>query len=240
MVADAVIYHPTVSHYLKFVATTVGRDKVMRLLQYFARFYAWYLYRTNNPPSSIAPFEALKKHFGLIRKSLRLGKSVEHLKAAAQAYDAKPSALDPILRFCAIGRQLGYAGYMFSDNVHFIHATGIQTFEKSNAARWQERAYRAWFAGLTCNVVAGLYQLVRLGQRERGIDRKEGEGVVESKRVERERSAVRLQLLSDVCDLSVPVYGLGWGGGVLDDGLVGLAGVCSSAIGIWSVWQKTG
>ena len=28
MVADAVIYHPTVSHYLKFVATTVGRDKL--------------------------------------------------------------------------------------------------------------------------------------------------------------------------------------------------------------------
>ena len=210
----------------------------MRTLQYFARFYAWYLYRTNTPQAAIAPFLAIKSQFALIRKSLRLGKSVEHLKAAAQAYDAKPSALDPFLRFCAVGRQLGYAGYMSADNVHFLHASGIRKFTKENAAKWQERAYRAWATGLTCNVVAGVYQLWRLRERERGLDRKEGEGVVEGKRIERERRAVQFQLLSDVCDLSVPTYGLGWVGW-LDDGLVGIAGTVSSLVGVWSVWQKT-
>ncbi|GJD00895.1 peroxisomal biogenesis factor 11 [Colletotrichum higginsianum] len=55
MVADALIYHPSVAHYNKFVATTVGRDKVLRTLQYFARFYAWYLFRTNGSKAEIAP-----------------------------------------------------------------------------------------------------------------------------------------------------------------------------------------
>lgn len=72
MVADSLVYHPSVAHYLKFVATTVGRDKLLRTLQYFSRFYAWYLFRTNGTPGEIAPFEAIKKQFGLVRKTMRV------------------------------------------------------------------------------------------------------------------------------------------------------------------------
>jgi len=72
MVADALVYHPSITHYLKFVSTTVGRDKLLRTLQYFSRFYAWYLFRTNGTPGEIAPWEAMKKQFGLIRKAMRV------------------------------------------------------------------------------------------------------------------------------------------------------------------------
>jgi hypothetical protein len=138
MVADALIYHPTVSHYLKFVATTgtlissipshpipshahpsnappVGRDKVLRTLQYFSRFLAWYLYRTNRPASTIAPYDAVKKQFGATRKLMRVGKFVEHFRAAAVASDAK--SMDPIVKMLTVGRQLGYAAYMLADSV---------------------------------------------------------------------------------------------------------------------------
>ena len=143
MVADAVIYHPTVAHYLRFVATTggsrtlafyapsrlpnantllsaVGCDKLLRTLQYFSRFYAWYLFRTNNPARLVAPYEAIKKQFGLTRKALRLGKNVEHFKAAAIAADSKN--MDPVLRYCAVGRQLGYAMYLSLDAVTYVSA----------------------------------------------------------------------------------------------------------------------
>lgn len=93
---------------------TVGRDKVLRTLQYFSRFLAWYLYRTNRPQSSITPFDTTKKQFGLTRKLLRVGKFVEHFRAAAVASDAK--TMDPVLRVTAVGRQLGYAFYMLFDN----------------------------------------------------------------------------------------------------------------------------
>lgn len=53
----------------------------------------------------------------------------------------------------------------------------------------------------------------------------------------RERSASQLQLISDLCDLTVPYSALGWVN--FDDGIVGLAGTLSSLIGVYSQWKKT-
>ncbi|KAF2788436.1 peroxisomal biogenesis factor 11 [Melanomma pulvis-pyrius CBS 109.77] len=233
MVADALIYHPTVSHYLKFVATTVGRDKVLRTLQYFSRFLAWYLYRTNHAQSSISPFETTKKQFGLTRKLMRVGKFVEHFKAAAIASDAK--SLDPVLRYTAIGRQLGYAAYMLLDNATVLDATSIRKF--SSSQHLLREAYRAWFTGITCSIVSSIYSLYRLRERATAISEKDGEGVVEKKKVEREANAVKIQLVSDLCDITIPSAALGWA--KFDDGFVGLAGTVSSLLGVYTQWKKT-
>ncbi|KAJ5105636.1 hypothetical protein NUU61_002983 [Penicillium alfredii] len=223
MVADALVYHPALAHYLRFVATTVGRDKLLRTIQYFSRFYAWYLYRTNRPQSAIDPYNAVKKQFGTTRKILRIGKFVEHLKAAAIALDNK-SPIDPVLRYLAIGRQLGYAGYLTLDTITVVDTIGVRKL--ASAKRLQENA-----------VVAGVYTLFRLQEKEKTINRKEGEGVVEAKKIEKERAAARIQLVSDLCDLSVPAATLGIVS--LDDGLVGIGGTISSLIGVWSQWRKT-
>ncbi|KAK3945620.1 peroxisomal membrane protein PMP30B [Diplogelasinospora grovesii] len=233
MVADAVIYHPSVAHYLRFVATTVGRDKILRTLQYFARFYAWYLLRTNRPQSSITPWEQVKKQFGMVRKVMRAGKNLEHLKAAAVAADAK--TMDPVLRYAAVGRQLGYAGYLTLDMATLLDATGIR--KSPSAKRFQQEAYRFWAMGIICSIVAQTYTLHVLRQREARVDKKEGEGVVESKRIAIERAASRLQLTSDLCDLTVPVSALSWVN--FDDGIIGLAGTLSSLIGVYLQWKKT-
>lgn len=233
MVADAVIYHPSVAHYLKFVASTVGRDKLLRTLQYFSRFYAWYLYRTNGTKGEIAPFEAIKKQFGLARKLMRVGKNVEHLKAAAVAADSK--TIDPVLRYAAVGRQLGYAGYLTFDALTVLDSLGVRKWEGAKSA--QREAYRFWAMGILCSIVAQSYTLYRLREREAKVDKKEGEGVVEAKRIAIERAASQLQLLSDLCDFTVPVSALAWIG--FDDGIVGLAGTLSSLIGVYSQWKKT-
>uniref|UniRef100_L2G7H6 Peroxisomal biogenesis factor n=1 Tax=Colletotrichum fructicola (strain Nara gc5) TaxID=1213859 RepID=L2G7H6_COLFN len=201
MVADAVIYHPSVAHYLKFVATTVGRDKLLRTLQYFARFYAWYLFRTNGSKTEIAPWDAIKKQFGLTRKIMRLG----------------------------------YAGYLTFDAATVLDAAGIRKWE--GAKKLQKEAYRCWAIGLICSVIAQSYTLYRLQQREAKVDKKEGEGVVEAKRIAIERAGSRLQLLSDLCDLTVPTSALAWAN--FDDGIVGLAGTVSSLIGVYTQWKKT-
>ncbi|KAK8097973.1 Peroxisomal membrane protein PMP27 [Apiospora kogelbergensis] len=234
MVADALIYHPSVSHYLKFVATTAGRDKVLRTLQYFSRFYAWYLLRTNGTKGEIAPFDAIKKQFGLARKLMRVGKNVEHFKAAATAADAKAS-MDPVLRYAAVGRQLGYAGYLTFDAATVLDSLGVRKWQ--GAARAQREAYRFWAMGLMCSVVAQFYTLYRLREREAKVDKKEGEGVVEAKRIAIERSTSQLQLISDLCDLAIPTSALAWTS--FDDGFVGLAGTVSSLLGAYTQWKKT-
>jgi len=233
MVADTLVYHPSVAHYLKFVATTVGRDKLLRTLQYFSRFYAWYLYRTNGTPGEIAPFEAIKKQFGLARKLMRVGKNVEHLKAAAIAADSKN--LDPVLKYCAVGRQMGYAGYLTFDAITVLDAVGIR--KSPSTKRIQKEAYRFWLMGLLFSATSSLYSLYNLRQQAAKIDKKDGEGVVTSKRIEKERAAINLQLLSDLCDITVPASAIGLAN--FDDGLVGLAGTVSSLIGVYSQWKKT-
>ncbi len=55
--------------------------------------------------------------------------------------------------------------------------------------------------------------------------------------IDRQRTAANIQLISDICDLTVPSSALGYVN--LDDGIVGLAGTLSSLIGVYSVWQKT-
>lgn len=253
MVADAVIYHPAVSHYLKFVATTVGRDKTLRTIQYFSRFLAWYTLRTNHAQSTVNVFDNVKKNFGSVRKAMRLGKFVEHFKAAALAADSRD--MDPVLRFLAVGRQLGYAVYLSLDAIAYFDQSGI--WKLKEGARIQREAYRAWLAGLLCNIVAGVYTLynqkVQMKQHEESAD---VEKAVELKKLVRyadtmgerrgtawrlildsAQNAARLQLLSDVCDATVPSAATGLVN--FDEGIVGLAGTVSSLIGLTAQWEKT-
>jgi hypothetical protein len=53
----------------------------------------------------------------------------------------------------------------------------------------------------------------------------------------RERSAIKIQLVSDLCDLTIPMSVLGYAN--FDDGFVGLAGMVSSLIGLHAAWKKT-
>lgn len=132
-------------------------------------------------------------------------------------------------------------------------------FRKSaNIKTVQEQAYRAWLTGLLFNVVAGVYSLAQLRNRSSAVDEKEAESVVEKKKIQRydgplfgfllhspcangvmcrESNAAKIQLISDLCDLAVPLSGLGYV--ALDDGIVGLSGTLSSLLGIYTVWKKT-
>ena len=178
------------------------------------------MYRTNKPASSIAPYEATKKTFGATRKLMRVGKFVEHFRAAAVASDAK--TMDPVLRFTAVGRQLGYAFYMLCDN----------------APRLLREGYRAWFAGISFSIASGLYSYYNLLQHSKTItSSSDPEKVVETKKLQKELNAVKVQLISDLCDITIPSSALGWVD--LDDGIVGLAGTTSSLLGVWSQWRKT-
>ena len=53
----------------------------------------------------------------------------------------------------------------------------------------------------------------------------------------RERASTNMQLVTDVCDLTIPSSALGYAN--LDDGIVGLAGTLSSMIGLLAAWKKT-
>lgn len=76
--------------------SSVGRDKVLRFLQYLARFFSYYLLKKGYSAKTIAPWGAIKAQFGMSRKLLRVGKNVEHLREAGKLAGTKN--LDPVLR----------------------------------------------------------------------------------------------------------------------------------------------
>lgn len=167
--------------------------------------------------------------------------------------------MDPVLKYLAVGRQLGYGFYLLLDAISYFDTTGI--YKLQSGARIAKEAYRAWFVGLACNIAAGVYTLYNLQviakkQQSAGGD---AEKKVEQKTLERyvllmngrrdvvgwladsvdyrEKAATQLQLLSDVCDITVPSSAIGMVD--LDDGVVGLAGTVSSLIGLTAAWAKT-
>lgn len=187
---------------------------------------------------------------------MRVGKFLEHFKAASLAFDNK-SPVDPVLRYLAVGRQLGYASYLILDAITVVDIVGYRKI--ASVKRLSENAARSWMVGLIFSVIAGAYTLFRLQEKEKTLDRKEGESAVEAKKIEksvppsfhcdlfvddltniimcRERSAARIQLFSDLCDLCAPTSTLGITS--FDDGVVGIAGTTSSLIGAWNQWRKT-
>ena len=103
--------------------------------------------------------------------------------------------------------------------------------------RLLREGYKAWLTGLLFNTAAGLYTLYQLRQRALSLNKQEAESAVEGKKLEREWNGTTIQLVSDLCDMTIPVSVLGYVG--LDDGIVGLAGTVSSLLGVFTVWKKT-
>jgi len=119
-----------------------------------------------------------------------------------------------------------------------LDAAGIYKFK--SAKRLSDTAYRFWFSGLIFSIVSSLYTLRRISQRHASLNKQDAEHSLEEKKLVRDEKAVKIQLLSDLCDVTIPGYALGsWGFKGLDDGIVGLAGTVSSVIGVVAAWDKT-
>ena len=126
----------------------------------------------------------LKANLGLVRKAMRLGKFIEHFRAAATAADS--TSMDPVLRLCAVGRQLGYAAYLSCDALTYLDAAGIRPSE--GAKRLQREAYRGWMVGLLFSAVGGAYSIYRMRVEQvkaKEVQGTDAEKVVEGKKIMR-------------------------------------------------------
>ncbi|KAL5606296.1 hypothetical protein BROUX41_002711 [Berkeleyomyces rouxiae] len=231
---DAVVLPTTsVAQYLFFVLNTMGRDKIIRCLQYFGRFYSWYLERTNGTKAQIAPWEAIKKQLGLVRKVMRAGTFVDHFRSLLSlAVDNK--AQEPALRYMNMLRALCYTIYMTLDSVTLLDLIGVRKLQK--ASLYQREANRFWAMGLMSSVLAQSYRMFLLNERMATIDKKEADGVVEYRKTVQERAQARNQIICDLCDVTAPAAALGWA--KFDEGLIGLTGIFSSVVSVSSKLTK--
>ncbi|GAA6062226.1 hypothetical protein JCM10212_006461, partial [Sporobolomyces blumeae] len=177
-VVHQLVLHPAITASLKVGSTTVGRDKLYRAIQYFARFLAFYCLRKGYSNDTVARLSALKSVLGLSRKLMRIGKPLEHAQAAVKALDVQ----DPVIKFTTLGRQLGYAGYLFNDMLVWAHSTKVRPVALSHFAVLQRRAARLWFAGIAFSIASSVYKVVGLNKREQLVKRPRGDAEKEVER----------------------------------------------------------
>jgi len=237
-VTQQLILHPLVNDSLKVAATTVGRDKVYRSVQYLARFLAWYYAKQGFSKELVAQMSALKSALGTTRKVMRLGKPMEHFQAAVKAV----AIGDPVLKLAAIVRQLGYAFYLLNDHLVWAHSAKVKIFAKDRLARINHNAARFWAIGIASSIFSGLYKLNGIRVRRQGTLRpqsspeKEANRKIEIRELAKAYSATRYQLIQDACDFCLPMSSLGYFN--LNEGVLGAAGLISSLMGLSTQIEK--
>ncbi|KAL0250572.1 hypothetical protein I308_102754 [Cryptococcus tetragattii IND107] len=256
--ATNIILHPRVNQSLAILATTVGRDKVTRLIQYLARLISWYLLSRGRIESA-SRFEGLKNGLANGRKVMRLFRPAEFLQSAVNLAQRPITSLKgpgQIAHLAQIGRQIGYAGFHSADMIVWLAQIRFLKFDKTTTQRYVRIMYKFWLAGIVCSLVSSSASLVRLRAdsrrfalssqvaKEEEKDGRSGEEAARQMSERRERGKALLdqrqtilsQLVSDSLDVWIPATGLGYTN--LNDGTLGTFGVITSYMGLQTLWAK--
>ncbi|KXN89907.1 Peroxisomal membrane protein PMP30A, partial [Leucoagaricus sp. SymC.cos] len=208
-----------------------------RAVQYFARFYAWYLLRNGNKDEA-ARWAGLKAHLGLARKHslvIRLGKPMEHLQAALKA---SLTSDPPAETITTVARQIGYFGYLIYDTLVWASTIKFMKLDPRTSQRVARRAFQFWFAGIVFSIINGALKTARLNKEERRIQGSVPWGVPFPRSnintPESARTATRQQIIIDMCDAWIPATG----SGILNinEGALGILGLISSLLGAKAQW----
>lgn len=100
----------------RYLAVTNGREKLCRLVQYFARFYAFYLLHTDCSSVTIQRWTELRRHLGTSRKFFRLLKPVEFAQSSFKSL----SLIDPILKATQFTKFASGFFYLISESLSLV------------------------------------------------------------------------------------------------------------------------
>lgn len=230
MVCDTVVYHPSVSRLIRFLDSTAGREKVLRLLQYLSRFLAF-------QQSSVLA-KQLQAQFTVVRKILRFLKPLNHLQAASKFYDNKLSG-DALVRACNVIKNIAYAGYLSFDQINLLRLLRVvpgTVFTTTKVPLWSNWC---WFVGLLTGLVMDLRKIQLAQTRivalasEHTSEKYDDDKLLAQSYQERASAARRL--LWDGIDFFIVLNNLKFLHN--EDGHVALAGVATSLLGLQDLWK---
>ncbi|CCH62679.1 hypothetical protein TBLA_0I00140 [Henningerozyma blattae CBS 6284] len=244
MVCDTIVYHPTITRLLKFLDTTVGREKVLRLLQYLCRFIAI------RQHSSVA--KQLQVQFVMMRKVLRFFKPLSHVQAASRAFDNK-LASDNVLRIGSIIKDLSMAGYLTLDQINLLRIFKLVPVNNLTGKKIPRWTNWLWLFGLISGIVLDLRKanisnkkieilekeaLLIKTSGEEGTKEKNEESIIQNKKLlvksKLERKAAIRKLVWDALDSYIVLNNLQYLKS--GDDRTGLAGMVTSVMAIQDLW----
>ncbi|BEJ16585.1 hypothetical protein CspHIS471_0511900 [Cutaneotrichosporon sp. HIS471] len=252
-VVDALILNPKVTQSLALLATTLGRDKLYRLIQYVSRVIAWSLAR-NGHVDLASRFDGLKGALGQARKLMRVFKPLENLQAAVKIAEAPlkgATGAEHLAKATQLSRQLCYATYLTTDSIVWLQFAKFLRIDKDKMAKISRISQKAWFFGILFSLVSSAAGLVNLRAQSRRfalqaeVTRDDEEKDAAASEAERrkqgrallaQRQTIISQLVTDVFDFWLPANALGYIN--LNDGVIGTAGAITSYIALQKAWAK--
>lgn len=228
MVADSIVYHPTVTKFIKFLDSTPKREKSFRLVAYLSRFLSYYLQRKGFSAETVLLFVNLKLHVTMIRKGLRFMKPLNHLQTASKAYDNKLT--DHVLRTTTVVRNVAYAGYLGLDLITWFKMLGFIDKKKyTTVSTW---ASRFWLLGLVAGVVNSTRTYKINSAKLAVADEK-----VDVEALDKKIFLAKRKLVWDFLDMFICLNTLNYLH--FTEGDVGFAGTITSIMGLRDLWAST-
>lgn len=231
-----------IDRWLKLLASTQGRDKIYRLVQYFCRFLAYYLARLSPSSEYVKRIQRLSVTVGSARKRkqtlapvltngavvFRMGKPLDNLQIILRSNGIKADAE----RSMVIGKAIGFGGWLSLDMFQWFHGNGIVELSPEWLGFVNRNAPRLWLLGLLSSLSLNLYKIHRLNPdclKSRGDAH---EALCKGLDHQATRQVVK-DALQDAVDLVIPLSLMG--SIDVNPGVVGLAGTFTSCLGISSL-----
>jgi len=209
-----------------------GRDKVLRLVQYFTKFLVYHI-KESDPKSDLGKrIELLSKGLSLHRKAFKVGGSLEELQKLLELLEETKKDLKRSLNLML---RASMVVFLALDNTVWL--TSLKTIDLDKDGI-KKKAYRFRLFAALLNTAIGMLDL----QKQAGVVTQSKPGTEERVKAEEKQGANVIAMVKNVADVitysnSAEIISM-IRGSKLDDGTAGLIGTISSVAAIYSIWIK--
>ncbi|XP_076761061.1 peroxisomal biogenesis factor 11ab [Xylocopa sonorina] len=210
---------------IKLNEQTVGRDKIIRLLQYGSRAYWYYGQNISSMQHSAEVLRSIEYRFSSFRKILRLGRCLDCLYSALKMSKYP----DVSIRITLTMSKIANALFLLADHIIWVGRVGLC---KVNIEKWGKVAHKYWLMSIIMNLTRDVYEIAKILESKSkksniwehfqvllGLDHKD----------------ILMDTIKNGCDLFIPLTALGFT--KFNPGTIGLFGMISSIVGLYTLIQ---
>lgn len=250
MTYEKLVYHPELNKTIAFLDTTAGREKLLRTVQYLARFLA---YQSRGNVIELAALKRIQFLVGISRKPLRFLKFLKHFRSLFMVLDDQ--LRDKKLKIFDAVKQLGFAAYFLFDGLQWFKQLGLIDEKKSKSKLYANvgiYGFRCWLVALTGAMLGNIRKLYIIRSRRKSLaamasahdndSNKNGTNaaMITTDSVKTEDVNIAKEqrdLIKNALDALIAMNGCNLVHAT--EGTVGLAGLATSIMGLEDLWKST-
>ena len=198
-----------------YFATTTGRDKFYRSIQYFCRFLA-----QHTTDELQFKLKSIVSNASTTRKWLRLVR-LDFFNPLFEEVESPKKYQDPVVHYLTILRNISMQFFFYCDHAILFHSLKLYSPSKETFKNIKEYQMKFWAIGLVLAIVKQLHISGIYPQKQQSLTSK-----LLSKRT----------LLMDFLDLLIPLTSLGYLN--LTESHVGIFGTITALNGAYEVSRK--